>query len=65
MGVEITATEGEAVLDEDEETPLLEDNGKSCMFECVGIDCVDNRCCDAKPGDGKAAAYGAVGGNGK
>ena len=32
--------------DDDEETPLLQDNPKNCLFECVGGEqCVDGRCC--------------------
>ena len=63
MPLEIMTAE-EAALDEEEYTPLLDDSGKSCMFECVG-DCVDNRCCDTKTGEGRASVYGAVGGKGK
>jgi solute carrier family 30 (zinc transporter), member 1 len=35
-------------MDEEEDTPLLQDSRKGCLFECIGGgECADNRCCDA------------------
>lgn len=38
-----------AVMDDDEDTPLLRNSQttKGCLFECIGGgECMDNRCCD-------------------
>jgi solute carrier family 30 (zinc transporter), member 1 len=70
--------QAEANMDDDEEEiPLLDDTGRSCMFEC-GADCIDNRCCDgtkmnmggASAADRKSpttqshGSYGSVNGGG-
>jgi solute carrier family 30 (zinc transporter), member 1 len=34
---------------DEEDTPLLQDASKGCLFECVG-ECEDSRCCDAADG---------------
>lgn len=43
--------------DEAEDTPLLQESPKNCLFECVGGDqCEDGRCCETgsvKNGNGK------------
>ena len=46
-------TNGDVELVDEEDTPLLQDTTKGCLFECVGGgDCMDNRCCDV-PKDAK------------
>jgi solute carrier family 30 (zinc transporter), member 1 len=47
--------------DGEEDTPLIQEGRKGCLFECVGGgDCEGGRCCDTttKNGDGKTGTYG-------
>src|SRR5271169_2661153 len=62
-----SAAEAEG-MDDEEDTPLLQDTTKGCLFECIGGgECADNRCCDVdaeggqkngkdKKGDGNGTA---------
>ena len=52
-------------MDEEEDSPLLQETGMRCLFQCVGGgSCEDGRCCDVTGNSGEnvnGTGYGSTG----